>query len=337
MLSAQVFPKVESDALTREYGRFAIGAMEPGYGITLGNALRRVLLSSLPGAAITSMRITDVHHEFSDIPNVKEDVMQLMLNVKQIRLRLRGEGPIRMRLEVRGEGVVTAGDIIVPPEVEVVNPELYLFTTDSNKARLDIEFQVEAGRGYSPADQRGKLPIGELPVDAIFSPVRRVNFAVEPARIGLTTNYDKLVVEIWTDGTVRPQDGLAQAAQMLVQHLRLIAGVSGIEEEMDLGEKDHKGIPSEYSDKPIEDLELSVRVYNSLKRAGISTIGDLMEMIDKNGGSLMNLRNFGEKSMQELKEKLKARNLIPDDDGDIVEGGVVGDMPIGGADMSPEV
>ncbi len=314
MLSAQVFPKVESDALTREYGRFAIGAMEPGYGITLGNSLRRVLLSSLTGAAVTSMRITDVHHEFSDIPNVKEDVMQLMLNVKQIRLHLHGEGPARMRLEVRGEGVVTAGDIVAPPEVEIVNPDLYLFTTDSNKARLDIEFQVEAGRGYSPADQRGKLPIGELPVDAIFSPVRRVNFSVEPARIGLTTNYDRLIVEIWTDGTVRPQDALAQASQTLVQHLRLIAGVSGIEEDLDLVDKDQKGVPSEYSDKPIEELELSVRVYNSLKRAGISTIGDMMEIIDKNGGSLMNLRNFGEKSMQELKEKLRARGLLPNDD-----------------------
>jgi DNA-directed RNA polymerase subunit alpha len=314
MLSAQVFPKVESDALTREYGRFTIGAMEPGYGVTLGNALRRVLLSSLPGAAVTSIRITDVHHEFSDIPNVKEDVMQLMLNVKQIRLRLRGEGPVRMRLEVRDEGVVTAGDIVAPPEAEIVNPDLYLFTSDSSKVRLDIEFQVEAGRGYSPADQRGKLPIGELPVDAIFSPVRRVNFSVEPARIGQTTNYDRLIVEIWTDGTVRPQDALAQASQTLVQHLRLVAGVSGIEEELDLGERDQKGVPSEYSDKPIEDLELSVRVYNSLKRAGISTIGDMMEIIDKNGGSLMNLRNFGEKSMQELREKLRARGLLPDDD-----------------------
>jgi DNA-directed RNA polymerase subunit alpha len=330
MLSAQVFPKVESDALTREYGRFAIGAMEPGYGITLGNALRRVLLSSLSGAAVTSMRITDVHHEFSDIPNVKEDVMQLMLHVKQIRMRLKGEGPMRVRLEVRGEGVVTAGDIIAPPEVEIVNPELYLFTTDSPKARLDIEFQVEGGRGYSPADQRGKLPIGELPVDAIFSPVRRVNFNVEPARIGQAANYDRLIVEIWTDGTVRPQDALSQAASMLVQHLRLIAGVSGIEEDVDLGGGDHKGIPSEYSDKPIEDLELSVRVYNSLKRAGISTIGDLMEMIDKNGGSLMNLRNFGEKSMVELKDKLKSRGLMPAD--------ADGDLPlVAGSDIEEEV
>lgn len=313
MLSAQVFPKVESDALTREYGRFSIGAMEPGYGVTMGNALRRVLLSSLTGAAVTSMRITDVHHEFSDIPNVKEDVMQLMLNVKQIRLRLRGEGPARMRLEVRGEGVVTAGDIHAPSDVEIVNPDLYLFTTDSNKARLDIEFQVEPGRGYSPADQRGKLPIGELPVDAIFSPVRRVNFSVESARIGQTTNYDRLIIEIWTDGTVRPQDALSQASQILVQHLRMVAGVSNIDEELDLGEREPKGATSEYSDKPIEDLELSVRVYNSLKRAGISTIGDMMEIIDKNGGSLMNLRNFGEKSMQELRDKLRARGLLPDD------------------------
>jgi DNA-directed RNA polymerase subunit alpha len=315
LLSAPVFPKVEGDALTRDYGRFIIGAMEHGYGITLGNALRRVLLSSLPGASVSSMRITDVHHEFSDIPDVKEDVTQLMLNVKQIRLRMTGEGPLRMRLEVRGEGVVTAGDIQTPPEIEIVNPELYLFTTDSNKARLDIEFQVEAGRGYSPAEQRGKLPIGELPVDAIYSPVRRVNFSVEPARIGQTTNYDRLIMEIWTDGTMRPQDALSQAAAVLVQHLRLIAGVS-LDEVMLEGDSDGKGIPSEWSDKPIEDLELSVRVYNSLKRTGISSIGDLLDMMEKNGGNLMNLRNFGEKSMTELKEKLRARGLMPQEDGE---------------------
>jgi DNA-directed RNA polymerase subunit alpha len=318
LLSAPVFPKVEGDALTRDYGRFIIGAMEHGYGITLGNALRRVLLSSLPGAAVSSMRITDVHHEFSDIPDVKEDVTQLMLNVKQIRLRMVGEGPLRMRLEVRGEGVVTAGDIQTPPEIEIVNPELYLFTTDSNKARLDIEFQVEAGRGYSPAEQRGKLPIGELPVDAIYSPVRRVNFSVEPARIGQTTNYDRLIMEIWTDGTMRPQDALSQAAAVLVQHLRLIAGVS-LDEVMLEGDSDGKGIPSEWSDKPIEDLELSVRVYNSLKRTGISSIGDLLDMMEKNGGNLMNLRNFGEKSMTELKEKLRARGLMPQEDGESEE------------------
>ncbi len=310
MLTPPVFPKVEGDALTRDYGRFVIGAMEHGYGITLGNALRRVLLSSLPGAAVTSMRLTDVHHEFSDIPNVREDVMQLTLNVKQIRMRMKGEGPMRMRLEVRGEGVVTAGDIITPPEIEIVNPELYLFTTDSAKARLDIEFQVEAGRGYSPSDQHIKLPIGELPVDAIYSPVRRVNFEVEAARVGQMTNYDRLITEIWTDGTVRPQDALSEAAKILVQHLSLIAGVS-IEDVLPGVDADSKGIPPEVSDKPIEDLELSVRVYNSLKRTGISTIGDLLDMMEKSGGNLMSLRNFGEKSMTELKDKLRGRGLLP--------------------------
>jgi DNA-directed RNA polymerase subunit alpha len=310
VLSTPVFPKVESDVLTRDYGRFIIGAMEQGYGVTIGNALRRVLFSSLPGAAITSMRLTDVHHEFSDIPNVKEDVMQLMLNVKQVRLRMRGEGPMRMRLEVRGEGVVTAGDIIAPPEIEIVNPDLYLLTTDSAKARLDVEFQVEAGRGYSPAEQRGKLPIGELPVDAIYSPVKRVNYEVEAARVGQMTNYDRLILEIWTDGTMRPQDALRQAALILVQHLQLIAGVS-LDEMLPEGASESKGIPTELSGKPIEDLELSVRVYNALKRTGISTIGDLLDMIEKNGGTLTNLRNFGEKSMAELKEKLRGRGLWP--------------------------
>ena len=310
MLSTPVFPKVESDVLTRDYGRFIIGAMEQGYGVTIGNSLRRVLFSSLPGAAITSMRLTDVHHEFSDVPNVKEDVMQLMLNVKQIRLRMRGEGPMRMRLEVRGEGVVTAGDIIAPPEIEIVNPDLYLLTTDSSKAKLDVEFQVEPGRGYSPAEQRGKLPIGELPVDAIYSPIKRVNYEVEAARVGQMTNYDRLILEIWTDGTMRPQDALRQAALILVQHLQLIAGVS-LDEMLPEGASESKGIPAELSGKPIEELELSVRVYNALKRTGISTIGVLLDMIVKNGGTLTNLRNFGEKSMAELKEKLRGRGLWP--------------------------
>lgn len=312
MLTPPVFPKIEADALTREYGRFVIGAMERGFGITIGNALRRVLLSALPGAAITSMRITDVHHEFSDIPNVREDVMQLMLNVKQIRLRMRGEGPYRLRLEVRGEGVVTAGDIIAPPEVEIVNPDLYLFTTDSDKAEVDIEFQVEAGRGYSPADQRGRLPIGELPVDAIFSPVRRVNFTVEPARIGNSSNYDRLILEIWTDGSIRPQEALAQAAGILLQHLRLIAGFN-VEEPVTEPSEDRRRLPGDWSVRPIEDLELSVRVYNALKRAGISTVGDLLQMMERNSGNLTSLRNFGEKSMSELREKLRSRGLLPEE------------------------
>ncbi|MBX7214390.1 MAG: DNA-directed RNA polymerase subunit alpha [Thermoflexales bacterium] len=314
MLIPFVFPKVEGDVVTRDYGRFVIAAMEQGYGVTVGNSLRRVLISSLQGAAITSMRITDVHHEFSDIPNVREDVTRLMLNVKQIRLKMRGELPQRMRLEVRGEGVVTAGDIIVPPEIEIVNPELYLLTTDSAKARLDIEFQVEVGRGYSPAEQRGRLPIGELPVDAIFSPVKRVNYEIEPTRVQNSSNYDKLIMEIWTDGTLRPQDALAQSANLLVQYLLTIAGVS-IEEAAPVRAQDTHGVAPEIAAKPIDDLELSVRVYNALKRTGISTIGELLELMNKSGGNLTNLRNFGDKSMQELREKLAARGLIRPEEG----------------------
>ncbi len=321
-MSNFVFPKIESQVVTRDYGRFSIGAMEPGYGVTLGNALRRVLLGSLPGAAVVSIRLSDVHHEFSDIPNVKEDVMQLELNVKQIRVQLLGDVPTRARLEVRGEAVVTAGDIICPPEVRIINPELYLFTTDSPKTRLDIEFSIEPGRGYSPAETRGRLPIGELPVDAIFSPVRRVNFEVEPARVVQVTNYDRLILEIWTDGSIRPQDALGQAAGILVTHLRLIAQISSGEELPEPEDGAAKGLPPELSSRPIEELDLSVRVYNALKRTGISTIGDLMELMDKHGGSLTTLRNFGDKSMQELKDKLRARGLMPAEAGD--EAGVVG-------------
>lgn len=310
MSQAFVFPKVESTILTRDYGRFTIGPMEQGYGVTLGNSLRRVLLSSLEGASITSMRITDVHHEFSDIPNVKEDVTQLMLNVKQIRLRMQGDVPARMRLEVRGEGVVTAGDIQTPPEVEIINRDLYLFTTDSAKARLDIEFQVDTGRGYTPAEQHARLPIGELPVDAIYSPIRRVNFEVEAARVGQMTNYDRLVLEIWTDGTIRPNEALGYAAQLLVTHLKLVSGIVTPPEPQGSGPVIVPPVQHESRNKPIEELDLSVRVYNSLKRTGVSTIGDLMEMMEKHGGSLTNLRNFGEKSMVELREKLRARNLI---------------------------
>lgn len=221
-----VLPKIEGDALARNYGRFIIGPLESGYGITLGNALRRVLLSSLPGAAVTSIRVSDVHHEFAEIPGVREDVTQVLLQLKQIRLKLTGTEQARMRLEVRGEGTVTAADVEAPPEVEIVNPDLYLFTVDSDKTRLEIEFTVQVGRGYSPTEERGRLPIGELPIDAIFSPVRRVNYDVERARVGQMTNYDRLIVEIWTDGTIRPEEALSQAAQLLVTHLRLIAGVS---------------------------------------------------------------------------------------------------------------
>ena len=190
-----------------------LSPLESGYGITLGNALRRVLLSSLEGATVTSVRISDVSHEFSSIPGVKEDVTQLLLQVKQMRLKLVSGETARMRLEVSGEGTVTAADVVPPPEVEIVNPDLYLFTVDDPKTKLDMEFTVQKGRGYSPSDERGRMPIGELPVDAIFSPVKRVNFDVERARVGQDTNYDRLVLEVWTDGTIRPEEALSQSAR----------------------------------------------------------------------------------------------------------------------------
>ncbi|MBI5291658.1 MAG: DNA-directed RNA polymerase subunit alpha, partial [Chloroflexi bacterium] len=187
-----VVPKIERDAMSRNYGRFVIGPLESGYGITLGNSLRRVLLSSLPGTAVTSVRVSDVVHEFSDIPGVKEDTMQVLLQVKQLRLILHEGETSRLRLDVRGEGTVTAADIVCPAEVEIMNPDLYLFTVDSDKAKLEIEMTVGRGRGYSPAEERGRLPIGEMPVDAIYSPIKRVNFDVQRARVGQNTNYDKI-------------------------------------------------------------------------------------------------------------------------------------------------
>jgi DNA-directed RNA polymerase subunit alpha len=271
--------KIESDASTRNYGRFIISPLESGYGLTLGNALRRVLLSSLPGAAVTSVRVSDVHHEFSAIPHVREDMTQLILQIKQLRLKLYDVESARLRLEHRGEGTVTAADIICPAEVEIINADLYLFTVDNDKAKLEIEMSVQRGRGYSPAEERGRLPIGEVPVDAIYSPVKRVNFDVQRARVGQITNFDRLVMEIWTDGSIRPEAALRSSAQILMSHLRLVAGVT--EESLQAvvaAPEDLPKVSSEVYETPIEHLDLSVRVFNSLKRTGITTVGEVMDM-----------------------------------------------------------
>jgi DNA-directed RNA polymerase subunit alpha len=308
--------KVEGDATSRNYGRFIISPLESGYGLTLGTALRRVLLASLPGAAVTSIRVSDVHHEFSAIPGVREDMTQLILQVKQLRLKVFDVESARLRLEHRGEGTVTAADIICPPEVEIINTDLYLFTVDAPDAHLEIEFEVQSGRGYSTAEDRGRLPIGELPVDAIFSPVRRVNFDVERARVGQRTNYDKLVVEIWTDGTIRPEDALSQAAQTLMKHLQVIGGVTFMQDyeagKEEPAEETHGRKPELY-DKPIEELDLSVRVFNSLKRTGITTIGDVLDMLQRGPDAMLAIRNFGEKSLDELVEKLRDKGYLSDD------------------------
>jgi len=314
-LTNMVTPKIEREAEARNYGKFVIGPLERGYGATLGNALRRVLLSSLEGAAVTSMRITDVLHEFSDIPGVREDVVQVMLQVKQLRLVLHDVDSARLHLDVRGEGTVTAGDIKLPAEVELINPDLYLFQVNDSRTRLEIDLTVERGRGYSPAgDRSGKLPIGELPVDAIYNPVRRVNYVVSSARVGQSTNYDRLVLEIWTDGALSPEKALSTASKYLVDHLRFISGASedvliaGVEKEIP-GSR----LTSEAAETPIENLDLSVRVFNSLKRTGITTVGDVLELLEKGNEAVMSIRNFGEKSLEELRDKMREKGFLPED------------------------
>ena len=314
-ITNMVMPKIEREAEARNYGKFVISPLERGYGVTLGNALRRVLLSSLEGAAVSSIRILDVQHEFSDIPGVREDVVRVMLQIKQLRMKLHDVDTARLHLEVRGAGEVTAADIRTPPEVEIVNPELYLFAVDDNKARLEIEMTVERGRGYSPVDDRtGKLPIGDLPVDAIYTPIRRVNWDVSSARVGQSTDYDKLTLEIWTDGTIGPEEALSTSAKFLIEHLRHLAGISeetlaALTEEAEEGSR----LTSEMIETPIENLDLSVRVFNSLKRTGITTVGEVLELLEKGDEAVMSIRNFGEKSLEELRLKMREKGYLRDE------------------------
>jgi DNA-directed RNA polymerase subunit alpha len=308
-----VTPKVERIAEARNYGQFIISPLERGFGVTIGSALRRVLLSSLEGAAVSSIRISDVLHEFSDIPGVREDVVQLMLRIKQLRLILHDVEISHLHLEVNGEGEVTAADIQVPAEVEIVNPELYLFTVDDPKTKLEIDMTVERGRGYSPSNERiNHLPIGDLPVDAIYGPVQKVNWSVGSARVAQNTNYDKLTMEIWTDGTVSPEIAIGSACKILMDHLRYISGVSqeilvaGIEVEAIGGSR----LTSEAAETPIENLDLSVRVFNSLKRTGITNVGDVLELLEKGNEAVMSIRNFGEKSLDELRQKMQEKGFL---------------------------
>ncbi|RME65770.1 MAG: DNA-directed RNA polymerase subunit alpha [Caldilineae bacterium] len=308
MLNNLVLPKIEVEASSQNYGHFVISPLESGYGITLGNSLRRVLLSSLPGAAVTSIRITGVHHEFSTIPHVREDATRLILNVKQIRMRCTSEDPVRIYVEVSHEGPITAGDLVCPPEVEIVNPDLYLLTADSNDVDLDIEMVVERGRGYSPAEERTRLPLGEIPVDAIYSPVRKAAYRVERTRIGQQTDYDKLNMEVWTDGTISPEEALREAADILVQHLTLLAGARTVVVEQP--QEEEEGIPSRIAEAPIEELELTVRAYNCLKRAGITKIGEILKRMEKGEEEMLAIRNFGKKSLDELVERLEAKGYL---------------------------
>lgn len=301
-------PRIKNTKTQGNYASYDIEPLEAGYGMTLGNALRRVLLSSLSGAAVTSIRIEGVQHEFQDISNVMEDVTDIVLNVKKLRLRSFSDHPVSMRLEVSGERVVTAADIMAPSTVEIVNPDLYIATLDNENAHLEMELVVETGKGYVPADSKEDQPIGVIPIDAIYTPVQKVNYAVEHTRVGQMTNFDKIVLDIWTDGTIPPDEALRQSADILVRHFTQMANYRAILTEPEKPPLSSMPIPQKIYDTPIEELDLSVRAYNCLKRSNITKVGQVLSM---NEEDLLGVRNFGEKSLQELRERLLARNFLP--------------------------
>jgi DNA-directed RNA polymerase subunit alpha len=266
----------------------------------------------LPGTAITSVRVSGVAHEFTTIPGAKEDMLRLILNLKQVRLVSHAEGSVRMRVAAKGKSVITAGDIECPAEVEVINPELQLLTLDVLDSDLELELEAETGVGYSPAeDRRAKLPIGQIPVDAIFSPIVKVNNVVESARIEQMTNYDLLRLEIWTDGTMRPGDALIQSAQLLMDHFSPLAAFSGTVPLTSV--EPRPMVSSDLYDVQIETLELQARAFNCLKRAGIVNVGQIIERLGHGGGEMLAIRNFGQKSLLELVEKLRDKGYLPGD------------------------
>ena len=311
-MSVQVLPRIETDVVSANYGRFVIGPLERGFGITIGNALRRVLLSSLGGAAVTKIRISDVPHEFTTVPGAKEDVLAFILRVKQLKLKMEGEEAMHMSLHTEGEGTVTAGDIVAPPEVEILNPDLPLLTVDDGDSAIDVDFTVERGWGYRPAEDGETGIIGEMPIDAVFSPVRRVAYEVDRARVGQITNYDRLTLEIWSDGRIEPFDALKEAARILLKHLRLIAGFT-LEEEVESLEEEEaeEGLPSEVYEMPLDQLGLSTRVFNALRRAGVKNVGEVLEMLEEGGeDALLAVRNVGAKSLDEIRESLDEADLL---------------------------
>jgi DNA-directed RNA polymerase subunit alpha len=296
-------PQIEIVESDDDFARVVAEPLEPGFGITVGNALRRVLLSSLPGAAVVSVRIDGVQHEFSTIPHMKEDTIEFLLNVKELRLRALSDRPGKLFLEVAGrEGGVTAADIQAPPDYEIVNTGLHLATLDSTDAELRVEFNVEQGRGYVPAGQTDGLPIGVIPVDAIFTPVHKVNYKIEHTRVGQASNFDRLVLEVWTDGTVSAVEAISQSADILLGQLALFSQLGKpapplVERGLGAGTV---LTPGRYN-TPIEDLQLSVRAYNCLKRSGLMMVGQVLE---KSEDELLSLRNFGRKSYDELRDRL---------------------------------
>ena len=301
-------PEIETVELKSDgkYGEFVLSPLERGYGITLGNSLRRVLLSSLPGVAVTSVKIDGVHHELSTIPGVKEDVTEIVLNIKGLTAKLHGEGPKTVYIEAEGECQVTAGDIKTDSEVDILNPGM-LIATLGKDAKLYMEITLDRGRGYVSAERNKQIipnmPIDVIAVDSIYTPVLKVNYHVEDTRLGQVTDFDKLTLDVWTDGTISAKEAISQAANLLNEHLKLFIDLS---EDANIAEvlveKDDKG-KEKILEMTIEELDLSVRSFNCLKRAGINTVDDL---INKSEEEMMKVRNLGKKSFDEVKEKLQS-------------------------------
>ena len=298
-------PQIEPVEEVGTFAKYEAGPLQAGYGVTLGNALRRVLLSSLEGAAVTSIQIRDVYQEFSTIPGVKEDVTQIVLNVKKLRLKSYAAHPVQLRLIKSGAGAVTAADIAESADVEIVNPELVLMTLDTDDVTIELDLTVERGVGYLGAERAEALPIGVIAVDAIFTPVRKVNYWVEGMRVGQMTNYDKLTIEIETDGTITPEEALSRSAEILVNQFRpfVTIGMAAVPGRAATGAA---ALPSNMLDMPIEELDLPMRAYNSLKRNNIVKVGQLLQLKDDD---LLRMRNFGKKSLDEMKERLRMRGL----------------------------
>jgi len=300
-------PKIERVELNEDYGKFVVEPLERGFGITLGNSLRRVLLSSLPGVAVSSVKIDGVLHEFSTIPGVREDVTEIVLNLKDLCIKMHGTGPKKVIVDAAGACEVTAGDMIVDSDIEVVNPQLHLATLDEG-ARLHMEIILESGRGYVPADRnkRPDMPIGQIAVDSIFTPIRKVNFTVEDTRIGQITDYDKLNLEVWTDGTIKPDEAVSLAAKILTEHLALFINLTEHVQGVEIMVEKEEDKKEKILEMTIEELDLSVRSYNCLKRAGINTVD---ELVQRNEEEMMKVRNLGRKSLEEVQQKLLGLGL----------------------------
>lgn len=302
-------PKVDIVELGEDYryGKFVIEPLERGYGITIGNALRRILLSSLPGVAVNSIRIDGVLHEFSTVPGVKEDVTEMILTLKELSATIDGEGSRTLKIQAQGPCTVTGADIICPPDVEVLNKDLVIATLDDN-AKLNMDINIDKGRGYVPAEENKteNMPIGVLPVDSIYTPVQKVSYHVENTRVGQKSDYDKLTLEVWTNGSINPQEGISLAAKVLVEHLNLFIDLTEHVSNVEIMVEKEEDQKEKVLEMTIEELDLSVRSYNCLKRAGINTVE---ELANKSEDDMMKVRNLGKKSLEEVIAKLHSLGL----------------------------